>query len=329
MPASVSELAARSWDAIVVGGGHNGLTAAAYLAKAGRAVLVLERRERLGGACTLERPFESAPDYVVSPCAYVVGLLDEVVIRRARARAPRLPRHARRPEPLGPLPDGTSVAEFIDPARTAEHMRSQGFADRDIRGLEAYEDAFDRLRRALRQGSAGDTWQSESPDRAELERILDGDRELISILFEDSIADVLDRYIDDERLKHALFGQGVIGTFAGPRDPGTASIKLMHHQGDLQGLGLGLGLRRRRHGPGLVRDRPGGARGGGGRSPRASRWPRSHPGRGCAPWRASSSRRRSSSPTRIPSGRSRCWTGRRYPTPTASAWRAGRSPRRS
>ena len=63
----------------MVGGGHNGLTAAAYLARAGSSVLVLERRERLGGACTLERPF---PDgrYVVSPCAYVGGLLDELVI---------------------------------------------------------------------------------------------------------------------------------------------------------------------------------------------------------------------------------------------------------
>ncbi len=90
---------------------------------------------------------------------------------------------------------------------------------------------------ALRRGPAGDTWQRESPDRAELERILGGDRELIGMLFEDSIADVLDRYVDDQRLKDALCGQGLIGTFAGPRDPGTASIHLMHSQGDLGGLG--------------------------------------------------------------------------------------------
>ena len=75
------------------------------------------------------------------------------------------------------------------------------------------------------------------PDRAELERILGGDRELIGMLFEDSIEDVLDRYVDDQRLKDALCGQGLIGTFAGPRDPGTASIHLMHSQGDLNGLG--------------------------------------------------------------------------------------------
>lgn len=237
LPAPIEELASRRWDVIVVGGGHNGLTAAAYVARAGRSVLVLERRDRLGGACTLERPFEEAPDYVISPCAYVVGLLDEVVISELE-----LERHGYRVTPADPnlwcpLPDGSSLAEFIDHERTAEQMRGQGFAERDIRGLEAYEDVFGRLRRALRAGSGGDTWQRPSPSRAEIERILGGDSELISILFEDSIADVLDRYIDDERLKHALFGQGVIGTFAGPHDPGTASIKLMHHQGDLQGLG--------------------------------------------------------------------------------------------
>src|SRR6188474_3709651 len=79
LPEPVAELAARDWDAVVVGGGHNGLTAAAYLARAGRSVLVLERRERLGGACTLERPFADER-FLISPCAYVLGLLDQPVI---------------------------------------------------------------------------------------------------------------------------------------------------------------------------------------------------------------------------------------------------------
>src|ERR671910_3090582 len=87
LPAPLRELAARDWDAVVVGGGHNGLTAAAYLARAGKSVLVLERREQLGGACTLEQPF-AEPEYLVSPCAYVVGLLDELVVEELD-----LPRH--------------------------------------------------------------------------------------------------------------------------------------------------------------------------------------------------------------------------------------------
>jgi phytoene dehydrogenase-like protein len=236
LPAPVAELARTEWDAIVVGGGHNGLTAAAYLARAGRRVLTLERRDQLGGACTLERPF-SDERFVISPCAYVVGLLDPVVIAELE-----LERHGYRAIPADPnlwcpLPGGASYAGFIDGARTAAHLRGQGFAERDIEGLAAYEAVFNRLRRLLRSGPAGDTWLRPSPARDELEAVLGGDPELIAIAFEESIAATLDRFVGDPRLKNALAPQGLIGTFAGPRDPGTASIRLMHHQGDLLGLG--------------------------------------------------------------------------------------------
>ncbi len=137
LPAPVAELASRDWDAVVVGGGHNGLAAAAYLAREGRSVLVLERRDQLGGACTLERPF--ADDrYVISPCAYVVGLLDPIVVSELE-----LERRGYRVTPADPnlwcpFGDGSSYAAFVDSARTAEYLRAQGFADRDIEGLARF-----------------------------------------------------------------------------------------------------------------------------------------------------------------------------------------------
>jgi phytoene dehydrogenase-like protein len=233
LPAPVSELASTTWDAVLVGGGHNGLAAAAYLAQAGKSVLVLERRDQLGGACTLEKPFADER-YTVSPCAYVVGLLDQRVIDELD-----LVRHGYKvfiadPNLWCPFEDGTHLTQWADPDRTAASMRENGFSDSDIKGMFAYEDMFDRLRRALREG-ARDTWIGDSPDRAEIEDLLGHDPELVNVLFDASIAEVVGRYMDDERLHTGLFGQGVIGAWAGPRDPGTASIKLMHFAGQLEG----------------------------------------------------------------------------------------------
>jgi phytoene dehydrogenase-like protein len=235
LPAPIAELAARDWDAVVIGGGHNGLTAAAYLARAGQSVLVLERRERLGGACTLEQPFEDER-FLVSPCAYVVGLLDGLVIDELD-----LPAHGYRvtsadPNLWCPFPDGTSFAQFLDDEQTAAHMRENGFSEDDIRGALAYEETFDRIRRLLRAGPAGDLWRGPSPSRERIEEILD-DEELVSIVFEEPISDTLARYVSDERLVDALFGQGIIGEWAGPKDPGTASVHLMHGMGKVEGHG--------------------------------------------------------------------------------------------
>src|ERR1700704_1117832 len=77
LPAPIRDLAARLWDVIIVGAGHNGLTCATYLARAGKRVLVLESRERVGGACTVEEPF---PGVRMSPCAYLAGLLHPLVV---------------------------------------------------------------------------------------------------------------------------------------------------------------------------------------------------------------------------------------------------------
>jgi phytoene dehydrogenase-like protein len=235
LPAPLSELAARNWDAVVVGGGHNGLTAAAYLARAGSSVLVLERRERLGGACTLERPFED-DRFVVSPCAYVVGLLDELVISELDLRARGFECYVADPNLWVPFDDGTAFGQWLDDARTQAGLEALGVAPKDIEGYWAYEHLFDAIRRKLRTGSR-DSWVGETPTREEIEELLDGDRTMIDVVFDASIAEVLDDHMNDQRLKDALFGQGVIAAYGGPKDKGTASIKLMHFQGDLEGQG--------------------------------------------------------------------------------------------
>ena len=235
LPRPIPELAAHAWDAVVVGAGHNGLTAAAYLARAGRSVLVLERRERVGGACTLERPFAD-PGYVISPCAYVVGLLDDVVIRELELERRGLRYWMADPNLWVPFEDGTSFGQWLDDARTQANLEEMGVSKRDIAGYWAYEELFDEIRRRLRKGPR-DTWLGEAPTREEIEGLVGGDPTMIDLLFEASIGDVLDDHIDDERLKTALFGQGIIGTWGGPRAPGTASIKLMHYQGDMGGRG--------------------------------------------------------------------------------------------
>jgi phytoene dehydrogenase-like protein len=233
---SVSELAARSWDVVVVGGGHNGLTAAAYLARAGRSALVLERREQVGGACTLECPFAD-PRFVISPCAYLVGLLHPLVIEELA-----LSRYGYRtfvcdPTQWTPFDDGTSLTQWRDQGRTAKEIEALGAPSGDVDGYFAYEALFARIRSRLRAGGdpARDTWIGDAPDRAALDELFADDPEARDVLFESSIADVVERHVRDERLRIALHGQGIIGTLAGPRDPGTAWIHAMHSLGLIGG----------------------------------------------------------------------------------------------
>jgi phytoene dehydrogenase-like protein len=217
---------------VVVGGGHNGLTCAAYLARADLAVLVVERRAELGGACTLERPFADER-FVTSPCAYLVGLLHPLVIAELDLLARGLQTFPVDPTQWTPFEDGTALFQWRDEAKTARAVAE--ISRDDVEGFLAYDALFARIRDRLRAGPRGDVWLGDAPDRGEIEELFADDGEARDVVLHASIADVVERHVRDERLRAALHGQGVIGTFAGPRDPGTAWIHAHHTLGLIGG----------------------------------------------------------------------------------------------
>ncbi len=228
LPAPIKELAARRWDVVIVGGGHNGLTCAAYLARAGKRVLVLEARERVGGACTLE---ETWPGYQVSPCAYVVGLLHPLVIRELD-----LPGHGFEWTPAAggyfvPFDDGSSIQLWDDEAKADEELRR--FSPRDVQGRHDMHRLMHGVCDLLRPMDERDVWIGRAPAREQLEERLGHDRDMIGLLFEWSMAELMDRYLHDERMKLAYMGQGIVGTHASPFELGTASIYYHHYCGRL------------------------------------------------------------------------------------------------
>lgn len=230
-PAPLKELAAKTWDAIVVGAGHNGLTCAAYLAKAGLKTLVLEAREGVGGACTLE---EVMPGVRMSPCAYVVGLLHPLVMRELDMKGHGF---AWTPADGGmfvPFPDGSSVQLWNDDAKCEEEIRR--FSPRDVEGWKAFGALKKRVRDKLRPEGAGDIWVGASPSRAAIEDRLAGDPLAKKLMFEWSMVECLEHFFQDERLQLAYMGQGVIGTNASPYEPGTAYVHFHHASGRMDGL---------------------------------------------------------------------------------------------
>jgi phytoene dehydrogenase-like protein len=245
LPCPVRELAAKTWDTIVVGAGHNGLACATYLARAGQRVLVLESRKRVGGACTIEEPF---PGVRMSPCAYLAGLLHPLVVEELE-----LPRRGFKWTPavnglFVPFLEGESIQLWDDDEQCAAEVRR--LAPRDVDGWRAMNDVIRRLRDALRPGPADgglwsegekerslrDFWIGEAPTREEIEQRLGADDEARALLFDWSMAELVERYLSDERLQSAYLGQGVIGTNASPFDKGTASIRFHHASGRLGGM---------------------------------------------------------------------------------------------
>jgi len=231
LPAPIRELAARSWDAIVVGAGHNGLACAAYLACAGQHVLVLESRERVGGACTIEEPF---PGVRMSPCAYLAGLLHPKVIQELN-----LPERGFRWTPalnglFVPMLDGSSIQLWDDDETCEAEVRR--FSPRDVAGWRAMNDCMRRLRDLLRPTGDEDIWIGDAPAPEVIDARLGNDEEARHLLLDWSMAEFVEHYLEDERLQTAYLGQGVIGTNASPFDPGTASIRFHHASGRLGGM---------------------------------------------------------------------------------------------
>ena len=230
LPEPVKSLAAKRWDAIVVGGGHNGLTCAAYLARAGQKVLVLESRPNVGGACTLEEPW---PGVRMSPCAYVIGLLHPLVMRELDLKGHGFDWFPAAGGMFVPFEDGSSIQLWNDGDQCEAEVRK--FSAKDVKGWHAMVDVKKRLRDALRPDSDRDIWIGPSPTREQIEQRLGGDEEAKKLLFDWSMVEYLERYLHDERLHLAYMVQGVIGTNASPHDPGTASIYYHHASGRMDG----------------------------------------------------------------------------------------------
>jgi phytoene dehydrogenase-like protein len=231
LPAPIPELASRSWDVVIVGAGHNGLACAAYLARAGKRVLVLESRQRVGGACTLEETF---PGVRMSPCAYLAGLLHPLVVSELN-----LPERGFHWTPalnglFVPFLDGSSIQLWDDDDQCEAEIR--GFSPGDVEGWRAMSDVLRRMRDTLRPAGDADLWIGEPPTREQIEDRLGNDEEATHVLFDWSMAEFVENYLRDERLQIAYLGQGVIGTNASPFDPGTASIRFHHSSGRLCGM---------------------------------------------------------------------------------------------
>jgi len=231
---------ARVWDAIIIGGGHNGLVTAAYLARAGRAVLVLERRELLGGACVTE---EIWPGYKVSTASYLCSLMQDRIIRELDL--PKFGYHvyAKDPAFFTPFPDGRHFTMWQDQKRTCEEIAK--FSRRDAAAYPEYENYIERLAQFAERmlletppnvarskwrdlaGLAGLAWT--------LRKMPDDERIGHAKIFTDSVADFLSAWFESEALKVTLATDGVIGTNGGPRTPGTAYILLHHVMGKVEG----------------------------------------------------------------------------------------------
>jgi phytoene dehydrogenase-like protein len=241
-------MARAEYDVIVVGGGHNGLVNAAYLAQAGRRVLVLERRERVGGAAVTE---ELYPGFKFTVCSYVVSLLRPWLWRElelARFGLELIPLECS----FTPHLEGPGLVRWPDPERTRQEIRRLSAAD-----AERYPEfgrAMGRLARFARHfidQPAPDPVSMRPKDLRQLyalgravRALPDEDLALQLKLAAMSAADFLDEWFESDALKAPMSCSGIIGTCLGVRSPGTAYVLLHHYMGEIDGASRAWGLAR-------------------------------------------------------------------------------------
>src|ERR1700680_3518392 len=229
------------FDALVVGGGHNGLVAAAYLAQSGVKTLVLEARHKTGGAATTESPWPDAPEFKVTRLSYVASLMPSSIIKDLN-----LERHGYKVYPMGPyyqaFPDGRSIKIFADDARR-NHDEIAKFSKADAAAMPKWDAWMAGLAEVL-----GPMLMEVPPnigsrrprDIRQLLRLAWRNRGLsvrtvgdLTRLMTMSIADLLDDWFESPQVKAAMAINGVIGTWAGPYEPGTAYVMAHHSIGDV------------------------------------------------------------------------------------------------
>jgi len=239
---------ANSYDIIVIGGGHNGLTHAAYLARAGKKVLVLERRHVLGGAAVTEEVF---PGFQFSVCSYVVSLLRPEIIRDLD-----LPRHGLEILPLDgtftPMPSGDYLWRINDHGKTYREIARHSRLDAD-----AYDDfgksmpAMCRFVKPILNMVPPDPTGFNPKDLSKLlflarrfQKLASDERYNLVQLMTMSAADFLDQWFETDVLKATMSASGIIGTFLGVRSPGTAYVLLHHYMGEIDGAFRAWGFAR-------------------------------------------------------------------------------------
>jgi phytoene dehydrogenase-like protein len=208
-----------SYDAVIIGAGHNGLACAALLAKAGCSVAVFENRGILGGAAVSET--DVWPGYTLSTASYVCSLLDPWLVEELGLRELGLSYYRKDPYAFTPLLDGRSLLLGTDREKNAGEIAA--FDRRDVAGFDAYVERTDMLGRAL-----FDSFSDDEPrfDRFDPETQRD---------FCGSAAGLVERYVSTPVLQAELVNDGLIGTNLGPRDPGTGYVLAHHLAGRLLG----------------------------------------------------------------------------------------------